>query len=317
MLIKPNSQKLNLAYNRVIGQNAQPHPTPMALHQTAEEISRLRITNPMMTDSYNFQGIHTKVGKFLSTLQWLPLSPWCNGQLPDLMLNPKLVLLLQLANQLQPLYNNPNGINLVNVFNSIGQFQCSQETRYFREMQESWDGPFKLCELEFNSAFKGIHKIANGFTCSEFVTTTNMSQVNSPQLNEFIESVTHEFIKTIDSEKLLAIFLKKELGFNRQLKIRFIVLLRRDYIDDCLSSFDLSAFEKIKFTVEQAHGYQIFYDPSLLNGYMTTNIFHKKTQTFKEQMKQLMIYLVGTDSLYRIGCVEPTFSVLYTKVQIQ
>lgn len=312
MLTKNNFPSLQAGYMSATGKLAHPHPSPCDFHQVTEEISKLRIPNAGQANAYPHPKVHEVFGTLVNTLRCLPSSPWCNGQMPSLTLNPKLFLCGQMANQygLTP-PNSDFGIDPNRLISFVYAFQDQLQTHHYNAANQEWEATLKASVQKFTDTFKVVTKAANGFTSHEFVITTDTTQIGSPQLNRAIEAVSSGFINSFEDQQLLAIFLKKEPILNNQVRLRFIILLRRDFMDDPVSLNNLGFFERIKLDIERAHGYQLFYDTSLLNKYMTSNLFHKKSRTFKEQMAQLKVYLVGTDSLYRICGTDSTFSVLY------
>ncbi|WP_227505857.1 MULTISPECIES: hypothetical protein [Acinetobacter] len=322
MLLKKNDAPLlHSAYMNNMMKAIQPHLSPVVIAQVSNELSKVRLPSQPVFPTYRLThlALPENVDKLIKSIESVHYLPWANS-LMNLMLHPKLHLCIELAKQygLVGQYQQFSWrSDPVRAFNFIRHFQDLQQTHHFNELIEGWDYAHKFSDQELSSALKAVQKESNGFAFHEFISMMDSSQLNSPQLDQFIEDVKNGFINNLDGEQLLAIFLKKEPLLYKQMRLRFIVLTKRDFLDSPTHLTDLSFFEKIKLSVEQTHGYQIFYDPSLLNGYMQSHLFHKKTQSFREQIKQLRIYLTGTDALYRIGCVEPTFSVLYTKVKVQ
>nr|WP_314371576.1 hypothetical protein [uncultured Acinetobacter sp.] len=322
MLLKKNDVPLlHSAYMSNTAKTIQPHLSPIVIAQASDELSKVRLPRQAVFPTHGLvrQTLPENVYKLIESMESIHCLPWVNGFM-DLKLHPQLHLCLELAKQ--------NGLvsqyqqfswrsDPIRASNFIRQFQDLLLTHHFNELKEGWDDAHNFSDQELSNALKAAQKESNGFAFHEFISIMDSSHLHSPQLNQFIEDVKNGFINNLDGEQLLAVLLKKEPLPNRQMKLRFIILIKRDFLDSPAHLTNFSFFEKIKFNVEQTHGYQIFYDPSLLNGYMQSNLFHKKTQSFREQIKQLRVYLTGTDALYRIGCVEPTFSVLYTKVKVQ
>ena len=319
MFKKNDAPLLQSAYMSNTAKTIQPHPSPVVIAQVSNELSKVRLPSQPVFPAYGLahQSLPEPTDKLIKSMQWVHYLPWVSGAM-NLTLHPQLHLCIELAKRHGLVDQQLSwGIDPIRVYNFIREFQDFQQTHHFNELKESWDHAHKFSDQALSNALKVVQKESNGFAFHEFISIMDSSQLHSTQLDQFIEDVKNGFINNLDGEQLMAIFLKKEPLINRQMRLRFIVLLKRDFLDSPAHLTDLSFFEKIKLFVEQTHGYQIFYDPSLMNGYMQSNLFHKKTQSFKEQIKQLRIYLTGTDALYRIGSVEPTFSVLYTKVKIQ
>jgi len=319
LLKKHDAPLLHSAYMSNTAKTIQPHLSPIAIAQVSDELSKVRLPNQPAFLAYRLplQTLPENVDRLIKSMQWVHHLPWVNGVM-NLMLHPQLNLCIELArrhgliDQQQSWRTDP-----IRGYNFIREFQDLLLTRHFNELKEGWDYSHQFSEQELSNALKAVQKESNGFSFHEFISTIDSSQLHSPKLDQFIEDVKTGFINNLNSEQVQAIFLKKEPLPNRQVKLRFIILFKRDFLDSPAHLTDLSFFEKIKLSVEQTHGYQFIYDPSLLNGYMQSHLFHKKTQSFKEQIKQLRAYLTGTDALYRIGCVEPTFDVLYAKLKIQ
>ena len=319
MFKKNDAPLLNSAYKSKIARITQPHPSPVEIGQVVNELSKVHLPSQPVFPAYYLppQTLPENVDRLIKSMQWVHHLPWVNGVM-NLMLHPQLNLCIELArrhgliDQQQSWRTDP-----IRGYNFICEFQGLLLTRHYNELKEGWDYAHQFSEQELSNALKAVQKESIGFSFHEFISTIDSSQLHSPKLDQFIEDVKTGFINNLNSEQVLAIFLKKEPLPNRQMKLRFIILFKRDFLDSPAYLTDLSFFEKIKLSVEQTHGYQFIYDPSLLNGYMQSHLFHKKTQSFKEQIKQLRAYLTGTDALYRIGCVEPTFDVLYAKLNIQ
>ncbi len=319
MFKKNDAPLLHSAYMSKIARITQPHPSPVEIGLAINELSKVRLPSQPVFPAYCLppQTLPENVDKLIKSIQWVHHLPWVNTVM-NLRLHPQLNIGIELAKR-HGLIDQQHSwrTDPIRGSNFIREFQDILLTHHFKELKEGWDDAHKFSDQELSDALKAAQKESNGFAFHEFISIMDSSHLHSPQLNQFIEDVKNGFINNLEGEQLLAVLLKKEPLPNRQMKLRFIILIKRDFLDSPAHLTNFSFFEKIKFNVEQTHGYQIFYDPSLLNGYMQSNLFHKKTQSFKEQIKQLRIYLTGTDALYRIGSVEPTFSVLYTKVKIQ
>lgn len=319
MFKKNDTLLLQRTYISNLTRITQPHISPVTLGQVSVELSSVHLPSLASSENgyQNIKALSQNIDKLIKSLHMAHHLPWVNGSM-NLMLHPKLFLCIELAKRYGLVEQNLfYGTDPIKVSWFIREYQDSQHTHYFNELKKTWEHTLKLSEQELSHSLKLVNKVANGFALHEFISIIDSSPINSLHLNEFIEDVKNGFIVNMKEDELLAIFLKKEPLPNRQMRLRFIILLKRDFLDSPAHLTDLSSFEKIKLSVEQTHSYQILYDPSLLNGYMQSNLYHKKTQSFKEQIKQLRVYLTGTDALYRIGSVEPTFSVLYTKVKVQ
>ncbi|ERS02356.1 hypothetical protein Q674_11770 [Acinetobacter sp. COS3] len=319
MFKKNDAPLLHSAYMSKIARTTQPHPSPVDIGEVSNELSKVRLPSQTVFPTYGLarQTFPETVDKLIKSMQWVHHLPWVNGTM-NLRLHPQLFLCIELAKRHGVVDQQLSwGADPIRGSNFIREFQDILLTHHFKELKEGWDDAHKFSDQELSDALKAAQKESNGFAFHEFISIMDSSHLHSPQLNQFIEDVKNGFINNLEDEQLLAVLLKKEPLPNRQMKLRFIILIKRDFLDSPAHLTNFSFFEKIKFNVEQTYGCHIFYDPSLLNGYMQSNLFHKKTQSFKEQIKQLRIYLTGTDALYRIGSVEPTFSVLHTKVKTQ
>ncbi|MFU8928202.1 hypothetical protein [Acinetobacter puyangensis] len=306
------------AYLHSTGANyAAPHPNVIDLQQATIMLSRTKTSPVSNTPSGAFYTPTqpSPLDHGLYTLQNLNVCPWYNGSMPHLNLSPEMLKCIDIANQHGIIYQpNPMGIYAPNGLKQfISQFQDSLLTRSISQSQKEWNEAFKSTAVSFDVTFKQLPKDVLGFEMSNFKLVTTSDQLGSPQLDRAISAATHGIINTIDPNRLLTIFLKTEVNFYQQVKLRFIILLKRDYIDDPTVLSDFSLFEKLKLGIQQSSFYTINYEPVLLNGYLNNGLFHKNSATFKDQLKQLKVYLVGTDALFRVAGNKPTFEILYEK----
>lgn len=317
MLTKANFPLLNAAYwCSTNARLAHPHPSPIDIYQIAKKLEKSNPTSIFQKKLYAQEPIldmHSSMGTLFSSLKGISGSPWCNGMFGNIYLHPLLVKCLQAAEYHGLTSPQLSKVSPAQISQFLDQFQSELQTRNFDELKRDWDQNFLDSESEFNNCIRKIKRSSSGFEMHEFVITSYSSLISTPQIKRTIDAVVQGFIENIIQDQILAILLKKELSFNNQVKLRFIVLLARNYIDDPQGFSDFSFFEKLKYNLERSEGCTIHYDPSRFNGYLASNLFHYKSIGFQEEFKQLRSYLIGTDTVFRIASTQATFSVLYIR----
>ncbi|MDW5428770.1 hypothetical protein R7J51_20765, partial [Acinetobacter baumannii] len=112
---------------------------------------------------------------------------------------------------------------------------------------------------------------------------------------------------------VIAVFSKWELTPQGQLALRLVFLLERQFIDDPIGLSDENAFVALQGNLEGLFNCKAYPVPMALNGFMQTNRFFKGDPKYKDLIKLLKTYLVGTDTILRIWDTQSGFDVLYSK----
>lgn len=301
MLTKANFPILNSAY--ICSTNARmanPHPSPTDLYQAILLLSKAKITRNKYS---NAQGNVSPIAQAIQTLSWLNHAPWSNGNISPLNFHP----LISLGKYV---YQNSSNVEYF-----INKLQTHMQTRIFFESEENWVAAFKTYEQNFDNFFKKIKNVS-GFELQEFTLECSSIQSDTVQFDNLIRLIDEKssvLLHLSEPENFLAIFLKKEPCLNQRMKIRLIVVLQKDFIDDPCGFSDSNFFESLKHTVESSSCHTLKHEELCLNGFLKINRFNKKSQHFKEQMKWLKGYLIGTDILYRMNELLPTFQIIYSK----
>ncbi|MFW1957607.1 hypothetical protein ACG91D_18855 [Acinetobacter guillouiae] len=305
MLIKANFQPLNFSY--LCATNARflgLHPSPINVFQATTLLSKAKTrVNNMFT-----QGTASPLAQALQTIAFIPHAPWCNSNIPPLKLHP---LIAQSIFSMQQV-----GVNLQSPGHYINHLQIHLQTQHYFEAETEWTKTFKTSEQVFNTCIQKITKNVFGFEIQEFSINCDSVQNGSLQFTNLISLINtelSELLNRFEPDKFLALFLKKEPCINQKVNLRFIVVLQKDFIDEPAGFSNFSFFESLKYTTESNSCYTINYDSLFLNGFLQTNRFNKKNPDFKERIKYLKNYLIGTDTLYRIDGLQPTFEVVYSK----
>lgn len=227
--------------------------------------------------------------------------------------HPLIECFLQIANTyglLAPSYNFMNAAQQM-----LGHFQHAVATREFNQDLEAWEKSYQASSHSFDSALKMVFKLSSGVELQEIVFHTHLTMVNGA-LEQFQENATQCFLhllNPVQHEQILAIVTKTELTRYGQLKIRFILLIKQDFIEDPSRALDPSCFSHFKHFVERNSSCSLLHENGFLNGFLYSNRICKNHPEFKEKLQRLKTYLVGTDALFRVVDTNPTCKVLYVK----
>ncbi len=314
MLTRSNFPVLNSAYFCSTGaQLAPPHPSPVYIYQAASLLAKASAKSIEKA----FNGSNALIMHAIQTLPWLNNAPWINSCMSNMSLHPLIKEFCNLAYQ--------NGIeckalnlpiNPSNVIYMIEQLRFFMQTSYYGDSLEKWMEAFDLSKQTLNTTLRAIEKNVSGFELQEFSINCDATQNGSLQIEELKTLVSNEMKKLLnlaEPDKCSAIFLKKEPCLNQRMNLRYIVILQKDFIDEPAGFAVLSFFENLKKTVESNSCYTITYDARHLNGFFVNNRFSKKSPNYRERIKCLKTYLIGTDTLYRLDKLQPTFEVVYSK----
>lgn len=172
-----------------------------------------------------------------------------------------------------------------------------------------------------SNSLKRLLKQNPGFDIRELVCRYPM---NPHLMAEYAYSTQNEFAVSRDQEiariiyaceenQVCGVAVKHEITSKLELVRRYFIITGRQYIDSPTAFTDTSFVQEIKNLVEPHSNNTVTLETTYLNGLLQNNQFLKKSPDFKDQMKLLKMYMVGTDSLIRIGGTKPTFEVLFSR----
>lgn len=264
---------------------------------------------------------HTKLAQELINLDTgLNSSPFFNGQLLGCKLHPFVECLLATMSPLKNV-SHQHFIDEKLVKECHLKFQLLTQTREFNEASTAWEASSASSEKQFDSLIKNTWKHVNGIEMLELTLSYPLQDV-SPALRfslqeNFVDLDQIKFIvseiRKAESDRILAICSKLEMTIDQQLKLRLIILLEREFIDDPEGFGDPEFYPHLKHQFELNSVNKMNLETIPLNGFLLTNKFYKQLPLFKDQIQLMKAYLVGTETLLRVGGTEPTFKILYTK----
>ncbi|EHU2953365.1 TPA: hypothetical protein PKT77_002126 [Acinetobacter baumannii] len=256
-----------------------------------------------------------------STYPLVTGSPVTNGILP-VRLKPENELFIQVIKQTGPMVNVGLYCNDQFFSNQIIGYQNVLNTRQFNEQLTAWDAEQVRIEELFDSTMKAITKDSSGFETHELYlpmlftlsanTTTYSKQAYLDQQKKDMIAV---FLNESGNNEILAVFSKWELTPQGQLALRLVFLLERQFIDDPIGLSNENAFIALQGNLEGLFNCKAYPVPRPLNGFMPTNRFFKGDPKYKDLIKLLKTYLVGTDTILRIWDTQSGFDVLYSKLK--
>lgn len=316
MLTKSSFPVLNSAYFCSTGAQLAPsHPSPVVIYQAALLFARASAKSIEKA----FNGSNSVLMRAIQTLPWLNSTPWINGYMSNISLHPLITHFCNLA------YQNSmesKALNLPmspsNIICMIEQLLFFMQTSSYSDNLEKWMNVFDSSKKTLDITFRAIEKNISGFELQEFNISCDATQNGSLQIEELKTLVSNELkilLNLAELDKCSAIFLKKEPCLNQRMNLRYIVILQKDFIDEPTGFSDFSFFEKLKKTVESNSCYTITYHTGYLNGFLGNNRFSKKSPNYRKRIKCLKTYLIGTDILYRLNELQPSFEVLYSKFE--
>ncbi|ANS22569.1 hypothetical protein [Acinetobacter baumannii] len=254
-----------------------------------------------------------------STYPLVTGSPVTNGMLP-VRLKPENELFIQVIKQTGPMVNVGLYCNDQFFSNQIIGYQNVLNTRQFNEQLTAWDAEQVRIEELFDSTMKAITKDSSGFETHELYlpmlftlsanTTTYSKQAYLDQQKKDMIAV---FLNESGNNEILAVFSKWELTPQGQLALRLVFLLERQFIDDPIGLSDEDTFIALQGNLEGLFNCKAYPVPMPLNSFMQTNRFFKRDPKYKDLIKLLKTYLVGTDTILRIWDTQSGFDVLYSR----
>ena len=314
MLTKKDLSVAHTAYFCSTGARlALSHPSPSDIYQAASIIGKASAKSIEKA----LKGSNVAIMQAIQTIPWLNNAPWFNGNMSNISLNPYNANLGNLAYEHGLIQQNQTAtINPLAVSYLSEHFQYRIQTIEFTKSLIEWSKPFEDSKQELDTIFRNIERSSSGFELQEFCLNYDTDQNNTIYLNELEKFISNELktqLSQIEPDKCLAILLKKEPCLNKRMNLRYIVILQKDYIDEPSGFTDLSFFQRIKNTVESNSCYYFNYDPGCLNGFLANNRFSKKNPNYRERIRCLKSYLIGTDALYRVDGLQTSLEILYSK----
>ncbi|MFW2023255.1 hypothetical protein [Acinetobacter baumannii] len=246
-------------------------------------------------------------------------SPVTNGMLP-VRLKPENELFIQFIKHTGPMVNGGIYCNDQSFSNQIMGYQTVLNTRQFSEQLTAWNAEQVRTEELFDSTIKAITKDYSGFETHElyllmlFTLSANTTMYSKQQhLDQQKKDMIAIFLDESGNNEILAVFSKWELTPQGQLALRLVFLLERQFIDDPVGLSDENTFMALQGNLEDLFNCKAYPVPMPLNGFMQGNRFFKGDPKYKDLIKLLKTYLVGTDTILRIWDTQSGFDVLYSK----
>ena len=292
---------------------ALPHPSPSDIYQVSSIIGN----SSLKSFEKAAKGTNLALIQATQTIPWLNNTPWFNGNMSNISLNPFNLNLGKLAYEHGIIQQNQTSvINPFDAFHLSMHFQYLTQTIDFEDSLTEWSKPFESSKKKVDTLFQSIERNSTGFEIQELSINYDADQHNTLHFNSLKEATGDELkaqLNQIESDKCLAILLKKDPCLNKRMNLRYIVILQKDYIDERSGFTDPSFLQSIKNTVESNSCYYFNYDSGCLNGFLANNRFSKKIPNYRERIRCLKSYLIGTDALYRVDGLQTSLEILYSK----
>lgn len=254
-----------------------------------------------------------------STYPLVTGSPITNGMLP-VRLKPENELFIQFIKQIGPMVNGGIYCNDQSFSNQIMGYQTVLNTRQFSEQLTAWNAEQVRTEELFDSTMKAITKDYSGFETHElylpmlFTLSANTTMYSKQQyLDQQKKDMIAVFLNESGNNDVIAVFSKWELTPQGQLALRLVFLLERQFIDDPIGLSDENAFVALQGNLEGLFNCKAYPVSMALNSFMQGNRFFKGDPKYKDLIKLLKTYLVGTDTILRIWDTQSGFDVLYSR----
>lgn len=254
-----------------------------------------------------------------STYPLVTGSPVTNGMLP-VRLKPENELFIQFIKQRGPMVNHGIYCNDQYFSEQITSYQNTLNTRQINEQLTAWDAEQVRIEELFDATMKTITKDYSGFETHElylpmlFTLSANTTTYFKQQyLDQQKKDMIAVFLNESGNNDVISVFSKWELTPQGQLALRLVFLLERQFIDDPIGLSDEDTFIALQGNLEGLFNCKAYPVPMPLNSFMQTNRFFKRDPKYKDLIKLLKTYLVGTDTILRIWDTQSGFDVLYSK----
>ncbi|MFV5344265.1 hypothetical protein VXQ28_11085 [Acinetobacter oleivorans] len=262
--------------------------------------------------------------KLVSTMPIIKDCPFINGRIAHAKAHPFLEAIYPFLSQTGLICIQPNQeLNQSFILEKIQLFLNYLLTRQYAQLIQDWNELLLEAKAQFDAYIKGIKKSVSGYDVHELVCIYPINQDMYPNAalatqSDFAESMNKEITRLIcqsEENKVCGVLVKRELTIHHQLIHRYLIFTECQYIDDPSSFTNLGFMEEVKHLIEPNSQNRVGLTPNHLNGFLLSNRFLKKSSDFKEQMKRLKAYVVGTDQFIRVGGTQPTFDVLFSKAQ--
>ncbi len=299
-----------------------------SLYQTCQQILKLKSIYSLQTDEDGQKRMYlNQTGyKFASSISIIKDSPFMNGRMMHAKMSPFLEASSCFFNQSGLLYIPPNQeLNQDFILNNIQLFNDSLLTRQYDHQLNHWNEQFDEGEQRYDQFMKELKKAVKGYDMNEVVCIYPLnphlfSNVAFSSQSNFSESIDGEITRLIcksTENAVCGVLVKREITVNYQLICRYLVFTECQFINDPCSFTNLRFMEEVKRLVEPNSQNQVVLASTPLNGFLLSNRFIKKSSDYKEQMKRLKTYVVGTDKFIRVGGTHPTFKVLFSKFEVK
>ncbi|HGP3326457.1 hypothetical protein [Acinetobacter baumannii] len=299
-----------------------------SLQQTCQHVLKTTSIYSLQTDEdgQKRMDLNQAGHQFASNMSIIKDSPFMNGRMMHAKMSPFLEASSCFFNQSGLLFIPHNQeLNQDFILSNIQLFNDSLLTRQYDEQVNHWNGQFNEGEQQYDQFIKKLKKGVKGCDMSEVVCILPLNQymfsnVAFSSQSTFSESIDGEITRLICQSKenaVCGVLVKREITVNYQLICRYLVFTECQFINDPCSFTNLRFMEEVKRLVEPNSHNQVVLASNPLNGFLLSNRFVKKSSDFKEQMKRLKAYVVGTDKFIRVGGTHPTFKILFSKFEVK
>ena len=299
-----------------------------SLQQTCQHVLKTTSIYSLQTDEdgQKRMDLNQAGHQFASNMSIIKDSPFMNGRMMHAKMSPFLEASSCFFNQSGLLFIPHNQeLNQDFILSNIQLFNDSLLTRQYDEQVNHWNEQFNEGEQQYDQFIKKLKKGVKGCDMSEVVCILPLNQymfsnVAFSSQSTFSESIDGEITRLICQSKenaVCGVLVKREITVNYQLICRYLVFTECQFINDPCSFTNLRFMEEVKRLVEPNSHNQVVLASNPLNGFLLSNRFVKKSSDFKEQMKRLKAYVVGTDKFIRVGGTHPTFKVLFSKFEVK
>ncbi|XZT90487.1 hypothetical protein ACT4Y5_07720 [Acinetobacter baumannii] len=299
-----------------------------SVQQTCQQVFKIKSIYSLQTDEdgQKRMDLNQAGHQFPSNMSIIKDSPFTNGRMEHAKMSPFLEASSCFFNQsglLSIPYNQE--LNQDFILKSIQYFNNSLLTREYDQQLNHWNEQFDEGEQQYDQFMKDLKKTIKGYDMNEVVCILPLNQymfsnVAFSSQSTFSESIDGEITRLICQSKenaVCGVLVKREITVNYQLICRYLVFTECQFINDPCSFINLRFMEEVKRLVEPNSHNQVVLASNPLNGFLLSNRFIKKSSDFKEQMKRLKAYVVGTDKFIRVGGTHPTFKILFSKFEVK
>ncbi|HFX6313569.1 TPA: hypothetical protein ACIFC2_002715 [Acinetobacter baumannii] len=298
------------------------------IEQACQQALKISSIYTTQIDEYGQERIYlNKSGhKLTSLMPILKDCPFLNGRIAHTTAHPFLESFYHISQQSGLFYIQPNQEPDQDFcLNNLEQIKHYLLTRQYDQRFQDWNKQLLEPTAQVDDFIKGISKAASGYDLQEVVCyyPINQDMYSSAAFtsqSDFAESMDTEITRLIcqsEENAVLGVLVKSEVSIHYQLVRRFLIFTECQYIDDPSSFTNLEFMNEVRRLIEPNSLNRVVLACNHLNGFLSSNRFLKKSSDFKEQIKRLKAYVVGTDKFIRVGGVQPTFKVLFSKFEIK